>query len=816
MKKRLLSMILALGMMLTILPVNAITALAANDGMSGNCGKTGDNVTYNLTQNNDSDADKTYTLTISGNGEMNNYSDYNFGNSPWANVASAITQVVFEGDITTIGNYSFYRCTRLTSITIPNSVISIGTGAFLDCMNLQKITMPDDSNSKLQSIGDSAFCNCYNLTSITIPSSVRSIGKHAFYLSVGSLKVYWPTVLSDHITVDDELGYNATYYYPGYKSAWDVQKSKISNFRGLDGVHYYCDVTIDANGGSFSDGTKTKVVKKVWSKENLTQEQVEAIGVPKNAQKAFYGWKYIGFYTEHTDNLEDVVIKDSMTFYADYIGNTVTLGQLNNGNELVKGNSYEFTVTIKAYSADSGSPTKKLTFGDVAGTIKDKNGKTVGAEGLGVTLPNGGEKTLTFTFTPNEVGQNKTLTAYLDGLKYKEEEYGPVTSSTTYSVRDHQNAEVTITGFDNTTVKAGEAKEFTVNVTPNDDANTGAKATITVSGANADAVEKIQYKDGETWKDVPDEGLSIDKINNTEFKLITKADANDGDVTITVTAKKANDTEIDKKVAAVTVKKHENAAVTITGLDGTTVKAGEAKNFTVSVTPNDDTINKVTFGTTSGEVQWSSDNGNTWTTVSGEVDYSDLTGKQFRVVPAADAADGTVTVTITAKKAGGTEIAKTASFTVTAREHATVKINELNGKTIKQNKAYTFTVTVTAHDDGGKTTLKFDNVAGLTHNGTAVTDAGVTVALTNQPAPLTFTLTPDAEGAGKTLTATLNNGATDTATYTVSEYEHAKVTIEGLGDDLKQGESKDFTVKVDPKDDSGDATIDFGDKNSEI
>lgn len=820
MKKRLLSMILALSMMLTILPVNAITAWAGNGEttQSGNCGTGGsDNVTYVLTQNNDSDADKTYTLTISGNGEMNNYSDYNFGNSPWANVASAITQVVFEGDITTIGNYSFYRCTRLTSITIPNSVISIGTGAFLDCMNLQKITMPDDSNSKLQSIGDSAFCNCYNLTSITIPSSVRSIGKHAFYLSVGSLKVYWPTVLSDHITVDDELGYNATYYYPGYKSAWDVQKSKISNFRGLDGVHYYCDVTIDANGGSFSDGTKTKVVKKVWSKENLTQEQVEAIGVPKNAQKAFYGWKYIGFYTEHTDNLEDVVIKDSMTFYADYIGNTVTLGQLNNGNELVKGNSYEFTVTIKAYSADSGSPTKKLTFGDVAGTIKDKNGKTVGAEGLGVTLPNGGEKTLTFTFTPNEVGQNQTLTAYLDGLKYKEEEYGPVTSSTTYSVRDRQNAEVTITGLDNTTVKAGEAKEFTVSVTPNDDANTGAKATITVSGANADAVEKIQYKDGETWNDVPDEGLSIDKINNTEFKLITKADANDGDVTITVTAKKANDTEIDKKVAAVTVKKHENAAVTIDGLDGTTVKAGEAQDFTVNVTPNDDTINKVTFVTTSGEVQWSSDNGNTWTTVSGDVDYSALTGKKFRVVPAADAADGTVTVTITAKKAGGTEIAKTASFIVTAREHATVEINELNGKTIKQNKPYTFTVTVTAHDDSEETTLRFDNVAGLTYNNATVTDAGVTVTLTkNQSETLNFTLTPSETGS-KTLTATLNtSGATDTATYTVSAYEHAKVTIEGLGDDLKQGESKDFTVKVDPKDDSGDATIDFGNKNSEI
>lgn len=701
MKKRLLSMILAISMMLTILPVNAITAWAGNGEtiQSGNCGIGGsDNVTYVLTQNNDDDTNKTYTLTIRGNGRMDDYSDYSYNYAPWNSVNYAITQVVFEGDITTIGNYSFYRCTRLTSITIPNSVISIGTGAFLDCTGLKEITMPDDSNFKLHSIGAYAFEDCRSLKSITIPSSVQSIGEHAFYESFGSLKVYWPTVLSDHITVDDDLGsVGVTYYYPGYKSAWDVQKSKISNFRGLNSVRYYCDVTIDANGGSFSDGTETKVVKKVWSKENLTQEQVKAIGVPKNAQKAFFGWKYNPFYI--TENLENVVIEDSMTFCADYSGNTVTLGQLNNGNELVKGNSYEFTVTINTYCDDSGSPIKKLTFGDVAGTIKYKNSKIEGAEGLDVTLPDGGEKkTLTFTFTPNEVGQNQTLTAYLDGLKYKEEKYGPVTSSTTYSVRDRQNAEVTINGLDNTTVKAGEAKEFTV-----------------------------------------------------------------------------------------------------------------------SVTPNDDTIDNVTFGTTSGEVQWSNDSGNTWTPVSGDVAYSDLTGKQFRVVPAADAANGTVTVTVTAKKADGTEIAKTATFTVTAREHATVAINNLNGKTIKQNKPYTFTVTVTAHDDSGETTLRFDNVAGLTYNNATVTDAGVTVTLTDQPAPLTFTLTPS-EAGNKILTATLStSGATDTATYTVSEYEHAKVTIDGLDDgDLKQGESKDFTVKVDPKDDRGDATIDFGNKNSEI
>ena len=147
--------------------------------------------------------------------------------------------------------------------------------------------------------------------------------------------------------------------------------------------------------------------------------------------------------------------------------------------------------------------------------------------------------------------------------------------SKTFKVNKYVNAKVTITDLDGTTVKAGEAKEFTVSVTPNDDANTGAKATITVSGANADAVEKIQYKDGGTWKDVPDEGLSIDAINNTEFKLITKADANDGDVTITVTAKKADGTEVARKDASLTVTKKEEPVTPGGGSTGGSENPGE-------------------------------------------------------------------------------------------------------------------------------------------------------------------------------------------------------------------------------------------------
>ena len=791
MKKRLLSMILALSMMLTILPVNAITAWAADDKSSA----CGDGLTYTMIQNDD--GTDTYTLAITksgtGTGAM---TDYSYGSGykpvPWYGERDKITKLTIAG-ATSIGKSAFEDCHKLADVTISGSVTSIGEKAFEGC---QALTNTSISNilKEATSIGEGAFRGCTSLTSVDIPKSVTSIGVAAFgqCSNLASVKILG-TITS--IAASTFIGCGKLNNFVIPVSVTSIGDWAFARCSGLADIKIQ-EKVISIGNHAFENCTSLTTIKIPDSVTSIGESAFNGCSslrqvdlpcvIPTISQGAFNNVNTRFYYPGYAKDFNAQVGKIST-------GNTGMQTYLVccYRDVLFDANGGSFADSSTRKKVEKIWRETKLT---------QKQVDSIGAPKQSGKIFLGWNTTANATTTINPI-------------------YGDTADGTTYYAvyKDAVPAAVTIDGLDGTTVKAGEAKEFTVNVTPNDDANTGANATITVSGANADAVEKIQYKDGETWKDVPDEGLSIDKINNTEFKLITKADANDGDVTITVTAKKANDTEIDKKVAAVTVKKHENAAVTIDGLDGTTVKAGEAKNFTVSVTPNDDTIDKVTFDTTSGEVQWSSDGGNTWTTVSGDVDYSELTGKKFRVVPAADAANGTVTVTITAKKAGGTEIAKTASFIVTARVHATVEINELNGKTIKQNKPYTFTVTVTAHDDGGETTLKFDNVAGLTHNGTAVTDAGVTVALTkNQSKTLNFTLTPDAEGAGKTLTATLNNGAKDTATYTVSEYEHAKVTIDGLGTDLKQGESKDFTVKVDPKDDSGNAIIDFGDKNSEI
>ena len=67
----------------------------------------------------------------------------------------------------------------------------------------------------------------------------------------------------------------------------------------------------------------------------------------------------------------------------------------------------------------------------------------------------------------------------------------------------------------------------------------------------------------------------------------------------------------------------------------------------------------------------------------------------------------------------------------------------------------------------------------------------------------------------ETITFTMSSGVDIAAQYR----DAATVTIEGLENAvIKEGESKDFTVKVDPKDDAklGKAVIDFGNKNSEI
>ena len=89
-----------------------LLALAASAGTlfaeSGTCGKDGNNLTWTLSGG---------TLTISGTGAMADWKSY--PDVPWFSNRSSIKSVVIEDGVTSIGEYVFDRCSKLTSLYVP-------------------------------------------------------------------------------------------------------------------------------------------------------------------------------------------------------------------------------------------------------------------------------------------------------------------------------------------------------------------------------------------------------------------------------------------------------------------------------------------------------------------------------------------------------------------------------------------------------------------------------------------------------------------------------------------------------------------------
>lgn len=87
-----------------------------------------------------------------------------------------IADLIIPDSIIAIKNYTFFKCSSLTSVTIPNNITNIGDYAFLGCSSLSSIVI----STSVTSIGREAFCNCDAMISIFIPSSIASVGYGAF------------------------------------------------------------------------------------------------------------------------------------------------------------------------------------------------------------------------------------------------------------------------------------------------------------------------------------------------------------------------------------------------------------------------------------------------------------------------------------------------------------------------------------------------------------------------------------------------------------------------------------------------------------
>ena len=88
-------------------------------------------------------------------------------------------------DLTSIGKYAFYTCTKLALTSLPAGVTSISDSAFFNCVPLALTSFP----AGLTSIGQYAFYSCNGLSLISLPAGVNRIGYCAFQNCKGIKKV---------------------------------------------------------------------------------------------------------------------------------------------------------------------------------------------------------------------------------------------------------------------------------------------------------------------------------------------------------------------------------------------------------------------------------------------------------------------------------------------------------------------------------------------------------------------------------------------------------------------------------------------------
>ncbi len=202
--KRLISLLVAVCMMITMLPLSAVTAFAADTSSSTKQeAKNGYMYAYKV------NADQTVTITkflgpvdsanhvdstnngpydieiptelggctVTGLGEYSfsgylsaaqSHEPYQFGRN--------IHSVTIPQSVTSIGDYAFSHCEKMDSLTINDATTSIGNSAFDECYKLTTLSLGE----KITTIGKYAFSECHKLDNVTIPPSVTSIGNSAF------------------------------------------------------------------------------------------------------------------------------------------------------------------------------------------------------------------------------------------------------------------------------------------------------------------------------------------------------------------------------------------------------------------------------------------------------------------------------------------------------------------------------------------------------------------------------------------------------------------------------------------------------------
>ena len=411
--KRLISLLVAVCMMITMLPLSAVTAFATDTSTVHEANDDEGIYRYAYKKNEDGETvtitkflgpvDPTnngpYVITIPTT--LDKYTVTGIGK--WAFDRCGLHTLTIEGPIESMGLAAFYECTKLETISFGENIKTIGEQAFQGCSSLTKVTIPDSVTSigeeafyectkletisfgeNIETIGRWAFTGCSALTNVTIPKNVTTIESGTFKKCSKLEYIILPaglTSFKDSLTGCPAGNPNGAIYYKNYKAAADALLADNDNNSNIDANDklknrnflYLCKVTFDANGGDQTDYPEMSVYKT----KKINANDLAAIKAPTRA-----GYNFTGWYTD-TDgkqlfNADETAITDDITLHAGWKFDPDAPG------------CHPLTVT-------GGTVTLKYDGSDVTSKLNSNTDETTGQKTYDV--PDGAEVTVTLDKT---------------------------------------------------------------------------------------------------------------------------------------------------------------------------------------------------------------------------------------------------------------------------------------------------------------------------------------------------------------------------------------------------------------------------------
>ena len=329
--KRLISLLVAVCMMITMLPLSAVTAFAADTSTEQEAIVDGYKYEYKVDVNGNATItrfrgpvkptrydydidipetlDDKYTVTAIGNYAF--YSDHQLG------------EVTIPQSVTSIGDHAFELCKYMTSVTINDAATSIGKAAFEQCEELETLKLGEH----ITTIGDNAFQACYELDNVTIPEKVKKIESETFDFCWKLESITLPAGLTSFEVGLVECPDDCVIYFNNDEDTADERFGSHTQLAGRK-LLCLCNVTFDANGGKLNgnltnyltDNLTDHAEVPVYKTEKITDTKANELTAIHDPTRP--GYKFTGWYTEdgklfnvkHTAIMEDITLHAGWEF----------------------------------------------------------------------------------------------------------------------------------------------------------------------------------------------------------------------------------------------------------------------------------------------------------------------------------------------------------------------------------------------------------------------------------------------------------------------------------------------------------------------